>query len=572
MEAGDTCDLRSPGLRTVVQSGKAGGDHRPHMALDRIVTTKNTTSFDELSIRLHETVHAGQYAKMPFGLWALWSAVEQGRLAASAYRQRHPVVHVPDPHEALAPLDDADGIEGTKCEHLRLWKKLELLAWLFDHRRKQTTLALSGGDLGSALKKIAGADFDALDALPESVWTPYPHEHIQVLGHRFYTRYPFPAGERCLPFGAYGLLESSAIAAQLACFGAIPTVIGCTDPLYHTGQDLFLSVLGDLDDVFGAGLMDKLPLQIAAYPGHPPLQNLFDLIVYNLERIPEHARLHCCDTVQRVSLLFFSLVELALSTPIGPAFSAVNRGLHWHDLHPGWRFVRALGVMRELLEFDNDARFLWLSDCDRLQDQVCNTLGWPTRLVMGERLVNWVAYSLPEVLRQHTAADVIRLRARSLHVALGLARTCAWLPRVVFNKAHGIWEAGEERSRRLRSSWSTEWQHQLGTDQSISVHHRTGRCIWEVHHFPQDRSSILCEADCRAFLDRLWRPQTLAEAIEAEFFHLEILRMLYFGSGDVSPVHALLDTVCGDDCLTRRDVAAACERLVKNVWRYQIYT
>ncbi|MFZ4795818.1 MAG: hypothetical protein ACOYLN_16985, partial [Blastocatellia bacterium] len=422
-------------------------------------------------------------------------------------------------------------------------------------------------------KKVSGVDFDSLEALPESVWTPFPQEYIQILGHRFYTQYPCPSAG--LPFGAYGLLESGAIAAQLACWspGGIPTMIACSDQLYHTGQDLFLEVLGNLDEIFRApGLHDRLSDQKAAFPNHTPLQQVFDLIVHNLDRIPEHGRQFFWDTVHQIPLMFCSLVELALSSPIGPAFSTINRGLRWHDLHPGWRFVRAVGVMGELLKSDNNARFAWLADPERLQDQVCDRLEWPKRATMGLCLINWVGCSLPGMLQQHTPTDVNRLRTRSLHVALGLERTCAWIPRFSLNQElSSPWVAGEVRTRILRSSWSAEWQDQLKMEQSISVHHRTGRCIWEVHHFPEAHSPLLGQDDYRAFLEMLSRPLSLAEAVETEFFHLEVLRMLIFGSDKVPLAQALLDAVCGDECPTRRDVAAACERLIDSVWRYHIH-
>jgi hypothetical protein len=207
---------------------------------------------------------------------------------------------------------------------------------------------------------------------------------------------------------------------------------------------------------------------------------------------------------------------------------------------------------------------------------LCDRLGWPKRAVMGARLIDWVAHSLPGMLQQHTPTDVNRLRPRSLHVALGLARTCAWLPAVSLPQEPGAspptWVAGEERSLSLRSSWPAEWQDQQELDQSISVHHQTGRCIWEVHHpFSETHSPFHGEDDYRAFLDTLWRPLSLAEAVETECLHLEVLRMLVIGSGNVSPARALLDRVCSDECPTRGDVADSCERLIDNVWRYQIY-
>lgn len=568
-----TSDLHSPRLRTLSQRGKARGEHFPLMCLDVIHTSEGIDPIEDFSIRLHETVHAGQYAKTPFGLYTLWSAVEQGRLAASAYRARHPVVTLTGPRDAIAPLDDFASIEETSCQHLRLWKKLELLRWLLDRPKSQTTLAAHSICVTLLGKKLSGSDLDSLEALPNSVWNSFPHDYIQILDHRLPTHHPCPSLSG-RPFGAHGLLESSAIAAQLACWSAMPTMVACSEQLYHTGQDLFLKALGNLDDLFcTSGLHDRLSDQKAAFPNHTPIQQLFDLILQNLQRIPEHGRQCDLNTIVQIPRLFCSLVELALSAPIGPAFITINQGLRWHDLHPGWRFVRAIGVMGELLESDGEARLAWLADPECLQDQVCDRLEWPKRAAMGVCLINWVRCSLPRMLQQHTPADVRRLRSRSLHVALGLERTCAWLPRVRLNKALAApWVAGQERSNKLRSSWPDEWQIQLKLDQSISVYHRTGKCIWEVHQFfPEAPSRFLDDASYKGLLDKLWRPLNLAEAVETEFFHLQVLRMLVFGTGDAAPACHLLDYVCGGECPIRGEVESACERLIDTVWREWIY-
>lgn len=70
---------------------------------------------------------------------------------------------------------------------------------------------------------------------------------------------------------------------------------------------------------------------------------------------------------------FLALCDLALNIPIQFAGSARSHPINWIDLHPGWRFVRALSAARSLKPIRR-----YDADYGRFVGALCRQLGWST--------------------------------------------------------------------------------------------------------------------------------------------------------------------------------------------------
>jgi hypothetical protein len=76
---------------------------------------------------------------------------------------------------------------------------------------------------------------------------------------------------------------------------------------------------------------------------------------------------------KQVMNTFWALCDLALFTPLGVVYGRLRtRKLTWVDVHPGWRFMTAMGQL---------ASIGWLTDLfgdfSRFQNRICQQLGWP---------------------------------------------------------------------------------------------------------------------------------------------------------------------------------------------------
>ena len=277
------------------------------------------------------------------------------------------------------------------------------------------------------------------------------------------------------------------------------------------------------------------------------------------------------DAITSLCVLFCAIVELALNPPIGPMFKGLNRNLSWHDFHPGWRFVYAVQSMSELVSTDASRISEWLANPDVFQDEICDRLGWPRRLAMLQELGKFADGNFDSISYGYTTTDSNRLVPRIYHVILGLARTCAWLPRVVVGpRSMEAWRRGKAKSDLIRSALSPE----LLADQSVTVNYQTGRCMWAVHEKFTDQKMVdllLIEREREALLEQLVRPLELAYTITSYFFYLHILRMAIIGSAGCPVGNLMLNLVCSERCTCRKSVDDACKQLVDSVWELWIY-
>jgi hypothetical protein len=73
-------------------------------------------------------------------------------------------------------------------------------------------------------------------------------------------------------------------------------------------------------------------------------------------------------------LAFLALAEMALFTPAGPVYGRLrHNGMDWSDVHPGYRFIKSLKVLREVSPLQNMQR-----DLLTFQSEIAERLRWPS--------------------------------------------------------------------------------------------------------------------------------------------------------------------------------------------------
>ncbi len=470
--------------------------------------------------------------------------------------------------------------------------KLELLRSLLDG--EPSDLINRDADLSAISKELRGDDLEGLGLLPTHVWNIQTDQPIEIMERTFDKNRPSPWSVSEGWLGASALMESSAVAAQLVAFFVWPNKIAAKPLIYRGAQRLFLDAVRQyLPQFYSEKNMDDFDRRMVSAFGktHPPLANLFDAVLDDVDRKfwSEFKRgdvsrdvldemVHSWDLLTQLAYLFCSVVDLALSTPLGEAFRGMkdrNR-LGWHDIHPGWRFVRSISLMTSILSQGdgNEILHTWMNDPESLQTEISEQLGWPRRHNMRAPIEQWADW-LESVRQTGTtySPDITRSVARSLHVSLGLVRPNAWLrvTQVLEDSArHITLERGLGRRESAFSEWPEHWQEAYTYDQSITVDWRSGQCLWEIHPDRLSSSEVRSVDDYPAMLAELLRDLPLAEALRTEFFHLHVLRLLFKGSQGQDPREELIDRVCAQDCRVRSEVVSATDELFNDVWQYYI--
>ena len=91
---------------------------------------------------------------------------------------------------------------------------------------------------------------------------------------------------------------------------------------------------------------------------------------------------------------FVAALDLALWPPYFPPIESISGSfeLQWSDIHPGWRFLKVLSILKDRKEWTPSARIDPNSDqwLQATQKEWCDLLGWPTPENLSHEWVLWL--------------------------------------------------------------------------------------------------------------------------------------------------------------------------------------
>jgi hypothetical protein len=161
--------------------------------------------------------------------------------------------------------------------------------------------------------------------------------------------------------------------------------------LTEANEETYLTLLGDVVRIYLTRLLERASKEATA--------------MSELRQFKSYA------WAMRMKWTSLALSDLAMFVPYGNVYGRLrHRDLSWSEIHPVWRFARALSIV--------DQKQLWIensADVEGLQNSVCDALGWvrPREfLKIGTKLAHsWFA--------THRAACEVRLSQydRLFHVA-----------------------------------------------------------------------------------------------------------------------------------------------------------
>lgn len=507
----------------------------------------------------HEGLHACQYEQTSFGLFATYVAKIQADIAAEVYRRKHPVIHAPTRPYVYGRILDSPDIVELKCDAQRDFWTLEALLAALDGRA-QSLLHLAA-PWATAETLIASSGF-ARDYLPEHIWS----NTVRKLRDSP-TLPPGAARSTLVPFdehgtmlGAHHLLEAGAVAAQLLFRGLMRNEVTGAAALYRGAQMAFVRLLQA-----HAGRRGSRAPQARSY---------FNALMLSEEQplhclLPEH--LHPQKTLQ----LFCAAIDLALSAPLGPWFRSLGADLGWHDVHPGWRFVRLLWFLDGRLRSSRSPMSLlddMLEDPCGTCDGAARALGWPTRGDMASTMLGdsklWGAIARAGVLALQRPLPWIQLKTAG--------------PRDEYYSRHP-WSADAHRSMRTLVL-------PLEVSTAVLVDWARGVCVRppDLSHFEPD-SHVVSVRYAPPVSGQRPRPVSiggppindmecgvredlpLVDAVEKQSFWAELLRNMVVGSAGKDAASLLASRVCRPTAPARPEVEGACERLLHRVFWDIVY-
>jgi len=478
-------------LKTSFGEKDAWGLHSYRSATDILLVDPDNDPYVALSALVHEGIHSGQHAFTTYGLFVLASelhAFEQLLYDMGVARKRL------DPDSGVPRMSVAATVS-MNTDLRRLFYGIDVrgigrdtsVSQLADHLRP--SLLTVSSDMGVV------SDF-------------------RVAGFEFSSQALVPACPKIGSIGARELLETSALAAQIAGFRQIPTIIRSHSRTYCGAQSLFLEVLR-------AWLPDFVPPMTAVPNGVPPLKNLLDFhcgVDLSSDR-PESVQTVETSNVSRAKsirviqlcLAFCVAVHQALMIPLS------SRPLAWHHLHPGWRFVRLLAVLENTLRGGGATIEQFLAHPPYFFEQAGVSIGLAGHGDYGS-LLQWQGLQM----RLKWSQD--RVLARLFKSCRGMVQSLPWLSTVRVEDVPDLgWLKNDEKSRlgldELLVTSALEARRLMQSDASVTYARRSGATYYcDVQR--ATASPVRSVDDCHRVLNALKRPLPLHEAIQTEFFHL----------------------------------------------------
>lgn len=573
--------LRSPVLHTACKQANVSGYHWPLMCYDLLeLDPKKPT--ETLSAWLHESIHSRQLCKTTYGLFILFTSMDQGFRSIKAFQKEHPIIVEGCMFGSFDPLDHGLPFRDIKETDIKQWLCLEAIRRIFD------------GDQTNLLKSESGLDelqytFDSIyntdefGAVPSSLFKFDSYPRIQIGSQQFDLTCISPFDDSFHKIGARSLLEGSAMASQLLLKFDDTTRIEHGQSVYRSAQRLFCKIFADPFNLLLPKSMRKDNTSLSSGDRLP-----LSYYLNNAGNLSPNAF--------RLVFLFCIVVELALNAPLTPLFkSLVNKyNLKWHDLHPGWRFVKILSKAEDLLKRNDKLKTLsrWLIEPDNFIKMICEELNWPNR--------NHLFDSLRTAIREEFEVDGVpytikgdkfRFTTRVLHVAMGLAKPGSWIPFILLFNEKTLdaddWdflqhiESFKSKRQLWRDSWPEEWNDYYTYDQSITIDWKRGMCLWEFlaawSKAPDNLRYYIntpykwTADECSEILNYANRPLDIGETVNTEFFHLEVLRMMMLGSHGSNPAEHLAELICDPKCERYPIVLTACKNMINDIFTDCVY-
>lgn len=532
------------------------------------------------SIHHHEKLHAKQYATTTYGLFSYMAATRQAVLAARAFRHEHPLVGVR--YSKFERLGGDDPLHEIRDSDLRAFFQFsELIAALDGREPKFLGSAATWSDLAQATDKAEEIE----SHLPAGLWQRTERSIKSATDVAL-----APATKLTPRLGAAELFESGAIAAQLLLRDWLQNRITGKESRYRGAQLAFFhTILPFLADV--STLTKKEAAHAAAnlQSHRQPLEVLFDL----LDQRPRTRRVRSIGAGAGALQLFCVLVDLALQSPIGSWFRTLGTQLAWHDVHPGWRFLRILQVVdaerRAAAKKRHGARQLLAQMIENpltLRDQISGRLRWPTSEQMKDALSSWLSETDAHERFCGNPFETSFARARMLAAMFGLERQGGWVDltlgrnqlteRFSRQKPFGTRQRDQALPEEVTRTWSLE--------KGIVIDRRRGVCVGGPGGLRVEDGNTVFRFDPstmtfdwhggrhNTLLANTRSDMTLADAILGLPFHHEVLQMAVWGSGGNDAADFLAKKLCSDQAASWSDVRQACHTLVDKVQEKYIWT
>ncbi len=579
----------------------------------------------------HETVHLKQYAFTTFGLASALYRGRQARLAARVFASAHPLVHTPNVRTEPMPSLIQGSFDCSSTES----RQYEQVDWILDAlngsprpvRTLGALLALSNEAPSVALPPEAfercqrsgvpqlPRSTTALLSMSPSAAAPMLGEQLLLEGsarHALGASDLFEGGavgaallEGTFLQGAYHAGSEEAAAAlvkrlegsgrrtlnsaraisfpgglTLTSYGVDGFALcpGVTGIPYRLTQLLFLRMYASVvsragDDSLERGLGDAAVQKALLYAAdHQPLE--FYLLDPGTSAVAPLDDLLRPRSVERPAVdlpfvwLFLTITDLALATPLPPAFSTE---LSWYDLHPGWRYLRALAVLEEILsscpsvEAVHQLAEKYSRNLTELTTLVSKQLGWPTTTEMHGQLVSYVD---SEVWLHDVSlgADPALYLCRFLSCLRRVRRPLAWVsPKREFSHGESPSDAIGEPNR-FRSAPFV--QAVDGLQPGVVFHVPTGRTLRSF----DSRRKTLVTTEALNDPSFAWKHDYPAEDVMRNFtLHQTGLRRLASGTrGELLP-DILLQGVCDPLSSKYGELRAVAVEIAVDIFRFHVW-
>jgi len=500
----DSADVLKTGI-----GASTFGMHDYRASTDIIKIHPEQKPYWALSTFIHEVIHSRQHSFTALGVFTLGNELKLFEmLLADIKRQRLKIT----PDRAFPKIQLSNQYRlNTALTHLMYGTNTNIID--FQTNVAQLPQLLENSSIKIAVNtglkqkfSVGGAEFDP------TYTSPY-HPTLGVI-----------AGQ--------ALLETSALAAQIAGVRALPTYIGSHSSIYCGAQLLFLRVLHPW-------MSSVIPESSEFPPNVPPLKHLLQLFCgVDLSQDISSSMADSIDSnsgkvgiIISICLLFCVLVNKSLAIPLA------SRSSPWHDLHPGWRFVRILSVFEGTLKGGGVKLEDALKRPSEFFQQCGEAIGFPTTEQFIHDLAEWSGDSCLVKLRW----SLDRLGNRLIKCGRGSVQSVPWIFQC---KVLGIdlfdWLSRDNIVRKdldERESMNSSHANQLAKfDASYTFCIETGDSLWGNPPESQDESlGIRSDSDCRGFIEGRRRKLLLSDAITTEFFHLLLNRLAMSPTED--PLH-----------------------------------
>lgn len=576
---GQQTSSHTPPLLYRSDHSNVAGAYTAESALSTYAVRKHVSQ-EILAVRLQGQTHQGQHVATTYGLIDAAATVLQTHYAAPAYRSRNPTAPT-GPLNAVLPSIVEEPTTGGKDRNIQRWQALEIVKRYLDGKR--TRLVPENLTVQELWQRIRSVDlclrlpFDVAD---EGTGDVGPQ--ITVGGQTFHTSDPVP-WSGATPIGADALLETAAVAGCILTWEHGKRLVHDASSVYSTAQRLFLSALPreQLRTFLDKATVERIDVLRSADNERPPLSELYDWLDETGRMSPL-----TLSHLQGLVFLFCSIVELSLCPSMRYQGSTdQGRPLTWFDLHPGWRFLRALDVItKELLRNGSEGKLKrWITRTRQVEGVICSALAWPDRYTLYEEVGQWKA-QLEVGDSDLLQIDLDWLLERSAGVREGLLVVNSSLGALVYSLAEGSALTDEllremKHRENLMAAWGKQQHDRADTMEGWTVEWNSGRLVKPLHlkyltGLSLERLDSRSPADAQRILDSTpSSSQPLSALMDAGMLPLDflVMRAIVAGTEGFPMGQWLADRLCSPDASARRHIEDAAANAFLRVSEERVY-